>query len=60
MEKIKEGKKKGAVSSDEYKKTLRVHRKSLNLTQSAQRDVARELLKANMKFGPGGTKNVFD
>jgi len=52
MERIKRGKKKGAVSNDEYKKTLRVHRKSLNLTRSAQRDAARERL--NLKVGPGG------
>ncbi|KAK1746791.1 hypothetical protein QTG54_002135, partial [Skeletonema marinoi] len=44
MERIKRGKKKGAVSNDEYKKTLRAHRKSLNLTRSAQRDAARKRL----------------
>eukprot|EP00984_Skeletonema_dohrnii_P027156 scaffold16617_cov136-Skeletonema_dohrnii-CCMP3373.AAC.1 len=52
MERIKRGKKKGVVSNDEYKKTLRAHRKSLNLTRSAQRDAARESL--NFKVGPGG------
>jgi len=52
MERIKRGKKKGAVSNDEYKKTLRAHRKSLNLTRSAQRDAARKRL--NLKVGPGG------
>ena len=52
MERIKRGKKKGAVSNDEYKRTLRAHRKSLNLTRSAQRDGARERL--NLKVGPGG------
>ncbi len=41
---IKRGKKMGAVSNDEYKKTLRHHRKSVNLTRSAQRDAAREFL----------------
>jgi len=52
MERIKRGKKKGAVSNDEYKRTLRAHRKSLNLTRSAQRDAARKRL--NLKVGPGG------
>eukprot|EP00984_Skeletonema_dohrnii_P027157 scaffold16617_cov136-Skeletonema_dohrnii-CCMP3373.AAC.2 len=56
MEMIKRGKKKGAVSSDEYKKTLRAHRKSLNLTRSAQRDAARERL--NLKVGPGGVRKM--
>lgn len=44
LERIKRGKKKGAVTNDEYQKTLRAHRKSLNLTQSAQRDAAMEFL----------------
>lgn len=60
MEKIKRGKKKGGVSTVEYKKTLRVHRKSLNLTQSAERDAAREQIQAKMKLGPGGVANVFE
>lgn len=60
MEKIKRGKKKGVVSNVEYKKTLRLHRKSLNLTQSAERDAAREQIQAQMKLGPGGVANVFD
>eukprot|EP00984_Skeletonema_dohrnii_P029909 scaffold20880_cov106-Skeletonema_dohrnii-CCMP3373.AAC.2 len=52
MERIKQGKKKGAVSNSEYKRTLRAHWKSLNLTRSAHRDGARERL--NLKLGPGG------
>ena len=58
--KIKQGKKKGAVSNDEYKKTLRVHRKSLNLTRSAERDAAREFLHHNLAHGPGGVGRSFE
>lgn len=52
----------GLGGSDACKKTLRLHRNSINLTRSAQRHEAREHFNADVKFGPGpgGIENVLD
>ena len=60
FERIKRGKKKGVVTSNEYKKTLRAYKESLNLTRSAQRDAAREFFQHNFRHGPGGVGRIFE
>ena len=58
MEKLKRGKKKGVVTKEEYKRTLRAHNQSRISTGGIHRDISTMIYK-NLAIGPGGVSKVY-